>query len=102
MFPLPPLPVVGAVPFPVNMTEAAGVDCPLIVILTLPVEATAVVGAKVTEAVAVPPFAAIVRLAGDTANGAEVLRFTVTDEAPELVTVNVLAALVCPVVTAPK
>src|ERR1051326_3179507 len=102
MFPLPPPPPVALVPVPVRVTEAAGLDWPLIVMLKVPDAAPAAVGLNVTDAVPVPPLAARVRLDGNTVNGPLALRLTVADAPPLFVTVMVLAELVWPTFTLPK
>src|SRR5690349_6638520 len=70
-------------------------------LIALPDDPT-IVGVKVTDAVAVPPFPGTLRLVAETANGTLVISVTVAAAAPAFVTVIVFAWLVCPTGTIPK
>ena len=84
---MPPGPPVGLPPVPVKATEAAAVDCPLMIMLNVPLAGPPAVGMKVTEAVAVPPFAVTGRLVGDTLKGPVALSVAVVETVPLFVIV---------------
>src|SRR5689334_9228413 len=86
---------------PVNETDAAAVDCPLITMLSTLATDPAMVGAKVTEALPLL-LAPMVRLVGATEKGALANRETVIDAALLFVTVIGFAWLVWPTATVPK
>src|SRR5215472_9822402 len=93
---------VGAVPpLPVSCTGMLGWAGSLLAIVSVPVCVPALVGPKVTVAVALAP-AATVRLAGDAENGALVLKLVTLSVAVPLFEIVKVAVWLCPTGTLPK